>query len=79
VAVTYEAEDLTTISAACARGGTDAGLLVCVKARGLVRIGEGRLAFGHPLTPVLYTTAPAPRRTLRGRWFEVTTDPADVP
>jgi hypothetical protein len=29
--------------------GTDAGLLVCVKARGLVRIGEGGLACGHPL------------------------------
>ena len=49
VAVTCQGEDLTTISAACARAGTDAGLLVCVKARGLVRIGEGRLAFGHPL------------------------------
>jgi len=49
VAVTYQGEDLTTISAACARAGTDAGLLVCVKARGLVRIGEGRLTSGQPL------------------------------
>lgn len=24
-------------------------------------------------------TAPAPRHALRGRWFEITTDPADVP
>lgn len=49
VAVTYQAEDLTAISAACARTGTHASLLGCVRARWLVQIGEGRLAFGHPL------------------------------
>lgn len=49
VAVTCQGEDLTTTSAACARAETDAGLLVCVKARGLVRFGKVRLAFGHPL------------------------------
>jgi hypothetical protein len=49
VAVTCQGEDLTTTSVACARAETDAGLLVCVKARGLVRFGKGRLAFGHPL------------------------------
>ena len=51
---------------ACARAGTEAGLLACVKARELVRVGEGRLAFGHPLSRgAVYNGASAETRTAR--------------
>ena len=64
MAVTYQGEDLTTISAACAHVGTDAGLLVGVKARGLLRIGEGRLPSGQPLIRrVVYNGASVGTRT----------------
>jgi len=49
VAAAYQGDDLTTISTACAEAGTSVALLAQAEARGLVRIGQGHLAFGHPL------------------------------
>ncbi|MGH2749647.1 MAG: AAA family ATPase [Actinomycetota bacterium] len=49
VAAAYQGDDLTTISAACAAAGTDVELLAHAETGGLVRIGDGRVAFGHPL------------------------------
>src|SRR6516165_3408458 len=49
VAAAYQGEDLTTIATACARAYTSPALLAEAEARGLVRLGDERLAFTHPL------------------------------
>ena len=49
VAAAHGGPDLAAVTAACARAGTDAERLVEAEARGLVRIGAGRLAFTHPV------------------------------
>jgi DNA-binding CsgD family transcriptional regulator len=49
VAAAYQGDDLATIAAACAEAGTDVGSLAEAEARALVRMGEGRVTFGHPL------------------------------
>jgi hypothetical protein len=49
VAAAYQGDDLATIAAACAEAGTDVGSLAEAEARALVRMGQGQVAFGHPL------------------------------
>jgi ATP/maltotriose-dependent transcriptional regulator MalT len=49
VAATYQGDDLTTISTACARAATDVALLAMAEAEGFVRIDHGRATFVHPL------------------------------
>src|SRR5262245_49732764 len=49
VAAVHQGDDLATIAAACTAAGADVGLLAHAEAGGLVRLADGRLAFGHPL------------------------------
>jgi AAA ATPase domain len=49
VAAAHAGEDVTAVAAACTRAGTDIGLLAQAEERGLVRLGDARVRFAHPL------------------------------
>jgi DNA-binding CsgD family transcriptional regulator len=49
VAASHDADDLTSISAACTRAETAVARLAEAEERGLVRLSAGRLTFVHPI------------------------------
>ena len=49
IAAAHAGPELPVIAAACHRAGTDAAHLADAEVSGLVRLGAGRVSFGHPL------------------------------
>ncbi len=64
VAATHAGDDLTAISAACRAADIDVGRLAEAETRGLVKLGDGRVIFAHPLVraAAYHAADPAERR-----------------
>ena len=64
VAAAHAGDDLPVISAACGEAGTDVVQLAEAETRGLVRLGDGRVTFAHPLVraAAYHAADPAERR-----------------
>jgi DNA-binding CsgD family transcriptional regulator len=68
VAATHVGDDLTAITAACLAAGTDVRRLAQAEERGLVRLGNGQIAFAHPTIrgAAYHAAGPAERRRAHG-------------